>query len=135
MTNGYLVTEEFIIPSDEREWGYPDYSFVYPIAMYESEEDAQKFVDEKMQIFADKYMDFLDENKEYLESGAMTSADYWDDDEPDRYSITKIPYYRSASSKEVYYEPKTINRKNVVKVMECENGDGIVVDKAMKFIK
>ena len=97
MDHGFVVIEEFITPSDEREWGYPDYHDSYPIVICKSREDAQKFIDEREQISADKYMDFLDENKGYLESGLMTSIDYLDEERPDYYHINEVPYYINAS--------------------------------------
>ncbi len=93
MDRAFVVIEEFITPSDEGKWGYPDYHDSYPIAIYESREGAQKFIDECEQAFADKYMDFLDENEEYLKFGYMTSMDYWDDERPDYYHIKELPYY------------------------------------------
>ena len=89
----YLVMEEFVTLSDEREWGYPDSYSDEPVSIHKTEADAQKFIDEREQMFADKFMDFLDENKEYLESGQMTTDDYYDIDRPDEYFIKKVPYY------------------------------------------
>ena len=89
MEKGYVVVKEWCQEIDPY---YPQLWYQRPAAYCETQERAEQKVKEFLQEDADRFMDWLDECKEYIDCG-MTDADsYFDDDRADLYSIIEVPY-------------------------------------------
>lgn len=95
MEHGYLVQKEVIEPSDESQWGYPDYIHIWPVAICETQDDAEKLIEKLKQDAADAFMDWLDENEIWIKDGQLDVTDYWTDDDSDEcnYYVEEVPYY------------------------------------------
>ena len=89
MEKRYVVSKEWC---DEIDPYYPQLWTAIPAAVCETQERAEKLVEDFQQGDADRFMDWLDECKEYINCGMTDVDSYYDNDRADLYSITEVPY-------------------------------------------
>lgn len=94
----YLVIKEQIEDYDECRFGYPQITITDPVAVCETKELAENLVEKMKQDEADRFMDWLDEYREFIDAGTTDASDYDDPDRGDYYFIVdELPYYNDAS--------------------------------------
>lgn len=95
MEIGYVVIKEQCNdPMDLCQFGYPQTWYTEPVAICETQESAEELIKKLWQEEADRFMDWLDECKYYIDSGMADLEDYDDPDRADYYTIKEVPYYQ-----------------------------------------
>ena len=94
MEIGYLVIKEQVTNKDDLEFGYPQIWNRTPVAICETEECAEELIKNLWQEEADRFMDWMDECKYYIDSGMADPDDYDDPDHAAYYTIEEVPYYQ-----------------------------------------
>lgn len=96
MEHCYIVIKEWCEEYDECRFGYPQIWTSENVVVCRTQEDAEKLVKQFEQDDVDRFMDWLDECKEYMTCGLTDVKDYDDPDRPDFYQIQEVPYHTDA---------------------------------------
>lgn len=95
MEIGYLVIkEQYDDPMDLCQFGYPQTRYTEPIAICETPECAEELIKNLQQEEADRFMDWMDECKDYIDSGMTDSDGHNDPERGDYYFVMEVPYYQ-----------------------------------------
>ena len=114
MQYGDLIMRVDIEYSDEAQWGYQQYIYRDPVAIYDNKSTADMRILEMYQEDADEFMDWLDVEKEYCnEIGAIFDIG-WCTLEGHDYECYKVPYYKSVQLEDMVFKKR--DAKNVIKL-------------------